>query len=276
MDRNPPTSPNLYPCTYCAPNTAESTHRKSIAITRTKNLLYFQQLPNVEFEKPTSKVANKGQSKNGKGRSRVDGQEKVTKIAGTSKKGSVTAATKKATVAAKDAATKETAPKQTEKTAAATTTLSGIMATKVTAPKLMTPKATTPSPSSTPQLFSISATAGLGADTAPTPVLTLSSSATAGLSADTASSTAASTPTATPIALSITAPCLLFLAINGCPQFRISGSTPEETEKNKELNAMGLWHGKNELVTFEVKNGEIRGVRVKGELYGRVGEVERR
>jgi hypothetical protein len=33
-------------------------------------------------------------------------------------------------------------------------------------------------------------------------------------------------------------------------------------------------HEENELVTFDVKDGEIRGVRVKGEMYVRVTEVE--
>jgi hypothetical protein len=231
---------------FCAPISTASTHKKSIAITLTKNLLYFQHLPDVEIEKMTCKIGKKGKGKADKGKPTVHGKGKVTKKVTTPKK-----ATKTATAAALSEArcTGDNPVAQKKKTITAATTLSEIMATKASASKPMTPKAAALPPP--PAVPSISATAGLGADTA-----------------------AARTPISTPTAPSLATGCLLFIAINGCPQVHVSGSTPEETEKNKELNAVGLLHEENELVTFDVKDGEIRGVRVKGEMYVRVTEVE--
>ncbi|KAH7086724.1 hypothetical protein FB567DRAFT_549179 [Paraphoma chrysanthemicola] len=81
--------------------------------------------------------------------------------------------------------------------------------------------------------------------------------------------------TAAPTPVATTVPSLLYLAVNGVPQFRVSGATPEETEMNKELQAMGLVAPENKLVAFDVKMGKIRGVRVEGRMFDRVKEVEK-
>jgi hypothetical protein len=62
----------------------------------------------------------------------------------------------------------------------------------------------------------------------------------------------------------------LFLACNGVSQVRVSGNTPEEAEMNAELQAMGLVYPEGKMVGFDVVRGEIRGVRVGRELFGRV------
>jgi hypothetical protein len=56
-------------------------------------------------------------------------------------------------------------------------------------------------------------------------------------------------------------------------KIRISGATPEEKERNKDIQAVGLLQGTNELVFFDVKDGEIRGVRVNGVMYARTRGV---
>ena len=62
----------------------------------------------------------------------------------------------------------------------------------------------------------------------------------------------------------------LFLACNGVPQIRISGATPEETAKNAEVQAMGMLHQEGKMVSFDVSDGAIRGVRAGRETFGRV------
>lgn len=242
-----------YTGTFCAPLSTDSAHRKSIDITLTRNLLYFQHLPDVD---PKTTVSDKSKSKAAKGKPTVDSKGKITKKVAPPKKATKTTATAALVEAM---ANTENTPKQTNKTAAAATTLSEIMATKATAPKPMTPKAVASDPGTST------------ATSAPVPPST-PAIATAGIGADTTSMT----PTAALSTSSNTTPCMLFLAVNGVPQVRVSGSTPEETAKHKEVQAMGLLYGKNELVAFDVKDGGMGGVRVKGELYVRVGASEKR
>jgi hypothetical protein len=65
-------------------------------------------------------------------------------------------------------------------------------------------------------------------------------------------------------------PSILFLSSNSVPPFRISGSTLEETELNKDLQALGRLHPSGQMVSFVVKDGKIRGIKMGGELYERV------
>ncbi|KAH7408125.1 hypothetical protein DE146DRAFT_776413 [Phaeosphaeria sp. MPI-PUGE-AT-0046c] len=79
-------------------------------------------------------------------------------------------------------------------------------------------------------------------------------------------------------AIAVAAPAVVvtttpvFLNSNGVPQIRISGATKEETEMNEELQGVGRLGSGEELVSFDVRKGEVVGVRVGGELYVRVGE----
>ncbi|KAH7076550.1 hypothetical protein BKA63DRAFT_285130 [Paraphoma chrysanthemicola] len=93
-------------------------------------------------------------------------------------------------------------------------------------------------------------------------------------SAPTLTATSQLTMTASTFAAT-TITSLLYLAINGVPQFRVSGATHEETEMNKDLQAMGLVALENRLVAFDVKMGKIRGVRIEGTMFERVKEAEK-
>lgn len=122
--------------------------------------------------------------------------------------------------------------------------LAAVMATKDTAPKAATVKATPPAAVLAPTVST--GAEGLGGEiVAKAPVTTF----------DRAKS------------------YLLHLAVNGVQMVHISGATPEEAEKNKGLQAMGRLGGCSKLVFFDVKEGEIRGVRVEGAVYVRAEEV---
>jgi hypothetical protein len=96
----------------------------------------------------------------------------------------------------------------------------------------------------------------------------------------TASKKANATPTATkqpaiPTTPMTTKTSMVYLAVNGVPQIRVSGDTPEETEMNRELQAMGLLAPENKMVSFGVRKGKVRGVRVEGRMFERVKEKEK-
>jgi hypothetical protein len=98
------------------------------------------------------------------------------------------------------------------------------------------------------------------------------------------STTSASTSTPAPttiISASIpppksppTGPCMLFLAINGVPQVRISGATPEETAVNAELQAMDQIVPGGGVVSFRIQGGQVKGVRICGRCLGGLGNRE--
>jgi hypothetical protein len=53
---------------------------------------------------------------------------------------------------------------------------------------------------------------------------------------------------------------------------RISGATPEETAKNADLQAIAILSPEGSLVSFDIRDGEIMGIRLKREMYFRVAE----
>ena len=65
---------------------------------------------------------------------------------------------------------------------------------------------------------------------------------------------------------------LLNTACNALPQIRISGANREETSKNADLQPVGILHPEGKMVSFDVGEGEVRGVRVGREMFGRVVE----
>jgi hypothetical protein len=67
---------------------------------------------------------------------------------------------------------------------------------------------------------------------------------------------------------------LLHLASNGVPAIRISGATPEESALNADLQPVAILHPEGTLITFDITNGEITGVRSGGELYAREAGIE--
>jgi hypothetical protein len=71
-----------------------------------------------------------------------------------------------------------------------------------------------------------------------------------------------------------TGPCMLFLAINGVPQVRITGATPEETAANAELQAMGQIVPSGAAVSFRIQGGQVKGVRICGRCLGGLGSRE--
>ncbi|KAH5547029.1 hypothetical protein HBI51_153360 [Parastagonospora nodorum] len=259
-----------YPGTFSTVVAPTSTVQKTVSIEHIKKLLYFKHLPDVKVNKSVVVPQEKPKSK-----PRVSAKGKVTKPTAP-KRAKNTAATtpavknileqveEGASVSALAAvmATKTTAPKRATKTAAAAAaaatksseieetapipplTLSGAMASEGTVPKPATVEATPPAAVLAPTTST--GAAGLGGDmVARAPVR----------------------------AFDRAKPCLLHLAENGVQTIRISGATSEETEKNSELQAMGRLSGCNKLVFFDVKDGEIKGVRVDGEMYVRVTEV---
>jgi hypothetical protein len=259
-----------YPGTFSTVVAPTSTVQKTVSIEQMKKLLYFKHLPDVKVNKPVVVPQEKPKSK-----PRLSAKGKVTK---------------------------STAPKGATKTAAATlalksfleeveegapvSALAAVMATKATAPERAT-KTAAAAAATTTKSSEVE-------ETTPIPPLTLS---VAVASEDTApeSATVEATPPAAVLAPTASTgaaglggdilarapvrafdrakPCLLHLADNGVQRVRISGATPEETEKNSELQAMGRLGGCNKLVFFDVKDGEIRSVRVDGEMYVRVTEV---
>jgi hypothetical protein len=70
-------------------------------------------------------------------------------------------------------------------------------------------------------------------------------------------------------------PSILFLSSNSVPPFRISGSTLEETELNKDLQALGRLHPSGQMVSFVLKGGEIIGIKMEGRLYERVEAMKK-
>ncbi|KAH5504097.1 hypothetical protein HBI17_027300 [Parastagonospora nodorum] len=237
-----------YPGTFSTVVALTSTVQKTVSIEHMKKLLYFKHLPDIKVNKSVVVPQEKPRSK-----PRVSAKGKVTK---------------------------PTAPKRAKKTAATTpamkkileeleegapvSALATVMATKATAPKRATKTAAAAAAAAAAATKSSEVE-----ETAPVPPLTLSA---AMASEDTApkSATVEATP---PRAFDCAKPCLLHLADNGVQRVRISGATSEETEKNSELQAMGRLGGCNKLIFFDVKDGEIRGVRVDGEMYVRLTEV---
>lgn len=123
--------------------------------------------------------------------------------------------------------------------------------TKTTAPKKAAPK---------PQAKA--AANSLTAAMAHSPVLRHTTS--------TSTTTTSTTPIASPAPKIITTP--LYLNINGVPKFKIGGVTKEEADMNKELQVVGRLGPGGEIVSFDVRMGEIEGVRVGGEMFGRMEE----
>ncbi|KAH3997165.1 hypothetical protein HBI38_127380 [Parastagonospora nodorum] len=261
-----------YPGTFSTVVALTSTVQKTVSIEHMKKLLYFKHLPDIKVNNSVVVPQEKPRSK-----PRVSAKGKVTKPTAP-KRAKKTAATTPAmkkileeleegapvSALATVMATKATAPKRATKTAAAAAaaaaatksseveetapvpplTLSAAMASEDTAPKSATVEATPPRAFLAPTAST--GAAGLGGEiVARAPVR----------------------------AFDCAKPCLLHLADNGVQRVRISGATSEETEKNSELQAMGRLGGCNKLVFFDVKDGEIRGVRVDGEMYVRVTEV---
>jgi hypothetical protein len=119
-------------------------------------------------------------------------------------------------------------------------------------------------------------------DTAPTAPKTIVKPrpSKSSLKAATASKKANPTPTAIKQPAVTTTPMttktsMLYLAVNGVPQIRVSGDTPEEPEMNRELQAMGLLAPENKMVSFGVRKGKVRGVRVEGRMFEKVKEKEK-
>lgn len=78
----------------------------------------------------------------------------------------------------------------------------------------------------------------------------------------TASASPAQTTTTTP----------LFLNCNGVPKIRIAGATEEEKRLNEDLQGVGRLGPTGGLVSFDVRRGDVVGVRVGGRMYGRILE----
>ncbi|KAF2035992.1 hypothetical protein EK21DRAFT_106826 [Setomelanomma holmii] len=129
-------------------------------------------------------------------------------------------------------------------------------AASTTAPKPATSKKVTPRTANSSIESSIATTASTTATPTPTARTTMPPS----------------NPTVTPTPMTKTS--LLYLAINGVPQTRVSGDTPEGTEMDKELQAMGLVAPENKLLGFDVRRGKVRGVRVGAVMFGRKKEKE--
>jgi hypothetical protein len=87
------------------------------------------------------------------------------------------------------------------------------------------------------------------------------------------------TPTSKPLSASAIAaknkppgPAMLFLAPSGIPQVRVSGGSHEEAGLNAGLQAVGQLVPGNTVVVFRIGGGEVQGVKVGGEMFGRVGK----
>ncbi|KAF1912530.1 hypothetical protein BDU57DRAFT_582916 [Ampelomyces quisqualis] len=130
--------------------------------------------------------------------------------------------------------------------------------TRITKPPTKTKKPTVPVPKATVSAKATIATAS-GAAAATKPVL---------LAAPTLH-TATAAPT-TPLGPRVA----LFLNVNGAPQVRVGGATPEEAVLNAEVQAVARTYPHNGLVSFDVRMGEIGGVRVGREMYVRFAEKE--
>jgi hypothetical protein len=94
-----------------------------------------------------------------------------------------------------------------------------------------------------------------------------------------ANTTTTPTPTTKPLSAPAIAaknkspgPAMLFLAPNGIPQVRVSGCSHEEAGLNAGLQAVGQLVPGNTVVVFRIGGGEVQGVKVGGEMFGRVGK----